>query len=242
MNEALDRVTAALVAPPFSAPSPTTVLFLLRRYAMLGQEHVRAVVEAGLTEGLKTFEAERDPRERCQWVGAFAAAAEISDDDRLAPLVERSLAPIIDGLEGFVRSAYEPGEGMLGGSLVDQMRCALALLVAFELTGRLPYSMLAEELVQTARRRWWNEDEGRFRGDFHANYLAAQLLCRLGALHRDGDYTAGAVVAHEATYLDDATRVFAWLAPAELQQRHASADYGLALLDALALQSQIPPR
>lgn len=236
MNDALDWVTTALVTPPLTpSASPAAVVFLLLRYTLRGGEHVRGAIEAGLTRGLQTFGAERDPCERCHWVGVFADASAISEDERLVDVVERSLAQVIDDLERLVSAAYVPGEGLPDRSLEDQMRCASALLVAFGLTGRLPYSMLAEEIVQAARRGAWDGEAGRFRGDFHANCTAAQLACRLAALHRDADYAASAVVVSHATYPRDGERVLAWLAPIYQEHRYASADYGLALLDWFAL-------
>ena len=67
-----------------------------------------------------------------------------------------SLVPrAIDELEHAVGASYRPGDGLRRaasraagrGSAEDHVRAASALLTAFELTGRLPYSMLAEELI-----------------------------------------------------------------------------------------------
>jgi hypothetical protein len=63
----------------------------------------------------------------------------------------RSLIPeAIDRLELIVSRAYRPGEGI--GTFGDHVRAASALLTAYSLTGRLPYSMLAEELMVILRR------------------------------------------------------------------------------------------
>jgi uncharacterized protein YyaL (SSP411 family) len=110
-----------------------------------------------------------------------------------------------------VRSAYEPGEVLAGADVNVQLHSALAFLTAFELTGRLPYSMLAEELLQIARRQWWDHDAGGFGTDFRANATGAQLLCRLAALHRDADYAASAVVAPDAKYAFDAEHILSAL-------------------------------
>ncbi len=66
----------------------------------------------------------------------------------------------IDQLERVVGGSYRPGEGLVRdldgvrarGSVDDHVRGASALLTAFEITGRLPYSMLAEELIAVAGR------------------------------------------------------------------------------------------
>src|SRR5262245_26558675 len=117
------------------------MLFLLRRYISLGDDALRAAVETGLTRGLDALADARDPRERCQWLGLFADAASMSADTALAETVNRSLARTIDDLEQLIRAEYEPGDGLLGASLRDQLHTAVTLLTAFELTGRLPYSM-----------------------------------------------------------------------------------------------------
>ena len=150
--------------------------------------------------------------------------------DQMAALVQRWLPSVIDGLEGFVRAAYEPGEGLMGATLDVHLQCASALLGAFELTGRLPYSMLAEEILQTARRRWW-DTENTFCGGFASICLAVQVCCRLAALHRDADYSASAGVAVSPTYHEDATRMLALLKPRYLDHRTSAAEYGLALLE-----------
>lgn len=233
---ALNWITGTLLDPlARGSASPAATLFLLSRYASTGRSDVRDAVEAGLTRGLDGARVERDPRERCQWLGVFADAAAISDDERLPVAVQELLPRTIDDLEQLVRAAYEPGEGMVGATLLDQFRGASALLTAFELTGRLPYSMLAEELVQVARGEAWDDSRGAFRADFGVNCGAVRVLCRLAALHRDPDYTASAIVAGHATYLRDAERTLAALHPIYRDHPADAAEYGVALLDWFAL-------
>ena len=69
-------------------------------------------------------------------VDACLRAAGIVDSQELVPLA-------IDHLEHIVGGSYRPGEGVRGDA-ADQVHAASALLTAFEITGRLPYSMLAE--------------------------------------------------------------------------------------------------
>jgi hypothetical protein len=139
----------------------------------------------------------------------------------------------IDALEGIVGGSYRPGDGVghqihradgPRGSLADHICLASALLTAFHLTGRLPYSMLAEELVQTSMPS--------IAGDpaFGEACDAARALCRLAALHDDADYRASAVIA-DADYRADAGRVLERLA-AQLDESGADlALFGLALTE-----------
>lgn len=237
MHDALAWVAAELVAHPTAPSRASTLTFLIRQYLAEGNDDVRDALERALASGLIAFEEERDPRERCHWLGAFADASAMVDDVHVAEVVAGGLSGTIDALEQFVRTVYEPGEGAVGASCHEQLRLASAMLVAFELTGRLPYSMLAEELVQTVRLRWWDPEAGAFSGEFAANCLAAQLCARLAALHRDADYAAAAVVAPSAHYQEDAARMLASLAPRYRTHPDVAADYGLALLDWLALSA-----
>jgi hypothetical protein len=174
---------------------------------------------------------------RCGWLGVLADAAAWSDDDRLPRAIQQHLPAAIDALEHDVRRAYEPGDGLLDQDVRSHVRCALALLTAFDLTGRLPYSMLAEELTQTIRRRWWSDAHHGIPGDAMASAGTIQLFCRLAALHRDPDYAQAAVVHAGATYEADARDGLASLAPTYRQHPDAAADYGAALIAWFALNA-----
>lgn len=130
-------------------------------------------------------------------------------------------ADAIDALERAVGRAYRPGEGV--GAAADQVRTASALLAAYGLCGRLPYPMLAEELIQAARR-------GRL-DDFELSCQAARVLCRLAALHDDPGYRAAAVVAPGANYRRDAAELLARQNSEALSRGAAGAIYGVALLE-----------
>jgi uncharacterized protein YyaL (SSP411 family) len=235
-NSDLDWIADTLTASLKSgSTSPSAVLFVLRTYSVSGRSDMRDAIEAGLTNGLRAMTDDPDPRRRCLWLGVFAEATAASDDERLVERVRSQLSPTIDGLERFVGSVYEPGEGLAGADVTEQLHSALAFLTAFELTGRLPYSMLAEELLQIARRQSWDRDRGSFGATFVANATAAQLLCRLAALHRDPDYAASAVVAPYARYAADAERILEALAPIARTHLDDVAEYGMALLDWFAL-------
>ena len=95
--------------------------------------------------------------------------------------------------------------------------------------------MLAEEIIQSARRAAWDAGHGGFRGGFGENAVAARVLCRLARLHRDTDYTSAAVVVAGAAYAEDAARALRSVAAVHRDHPAWAADYGLALLDCFAL-------
>jgi len=121
----------------------------------------------------------------------------------------------LDELERVIGIAYEPGDGMaqqlttrvrIPGDLATHVATSLALLQAFDATGRLPYPMLAEELMAHVERRSHVGPVGGVegvKGDEHlervapvasvASLDAARVLARLASLQRDPDYRAVAV-------------------------------------------------
>jgi len=175
-----------------------------------------------------------------QSVGACLSAA---SDDNASTLVPAA----IDELERVVGLAYEPGEGLThaihepsaeAGNLGDHVAAISALLTAHAVTGRLPYSMLAEELMQFARRTWWDEVRGGFRANpspFVSSCESVRVLCRLAALHQDADYRKAAVVARESDYADDAKRTLESLGLSYRDQGIDAARYGVALGEYLSL-------
>jgi len=163
----------------------------------------------------------------------------------------QSIVPdAVDELERIVAGAYRPGDGLahsldepcgVRGRLVDHVWTSSALLAAYELTGRLPYPMLAEELMQFARQTLWDGEAGAFRdsrqdaqASFATNCHAARVLIRLSALHDRSDYRAAAVLASGADYSDDVTRILTAQLETYRQQGLTSAAYGLALAEWLA--------
>ena len=144
------------------------------------------------------------------------------------PDAQELVAASIDEMERVIGLTYEPGNGVardvsdpggVRGSLADQLHAAGALLTAYGMTGRLPYSMLADELVQYARRLCWDDSAGVFRDErtgacaegegmhptwFVLNCEAARVLCRLAALHADPAYQRAAVLPVASDYATDA--------------------------------------
>ena len=153
--------------------------------------------------------------------GLAAAAASVDACLRASSLFDPAeiVPPAIDELERIIASAYRPGERL---SVAPHL--ASALLTAFEITGRLPYSMLAEELMQGAR-------------DVAVDCDAALVFCRLAALHANAEYRAAAVLAPGADYRADAARILRDRAPHALAAEVADAAlYGIALRELISLR------
>jgi hypothetical protein len=111
----------------------------------------------------------------------------------------------IDELERIVGLVYRPGERLPrsvrnpdadDGGVEEHVAAATALLTAHDVTARLPYSMLAEELIQTVRAAV---------GPKGPHYV--RVLCRLARLHDDEDYRRTAVIAASSDYRAEARAV-----------------------------------
>ena len=150
-------------------------------------------------------------------------------------------AEAIDALERSVAGAYRPGEGMshrvgaspfVRGGLTDQVRSASTLLTAYMLTARLPYAMLADELMQLVV----HAPSGERDAPFAVTCEAARVFCRLAALHHDDEYRRTAVLAVDTDYVREATQTLEMLAPSVQELGVEAAPFGLALADWLDLQ------
>lgn len=176
-------------------------------------------------------------------IGACLLATSVVNDRGL-------VSDAIDELERAIGAAYRPGDGLAQsvaqprgarGRLGDHVRTSAALLTAYELTARLPYAMLADELMQFARRRLWDDRQGGFFGEAHGrdpderakpfalNCEAARVLCRLAALHASAEYRAAAVLAPETRYREDAACALEAVGDAARQLGAGGAIYGVAL-------------
>lgn len=143
---------------------------------------------------------------------------------RALPLLPDGSAQLaIDELERLIAVAYEPGEGIVG-SADDEVHVASALLTAFALTDRLPYAMLAEELLQHARRSVCDATTV----PFAFVCAAAASLSRMAALHQVADYRNAAVIAPNADYRADAVRMLEQVAPEAHSHGIGAAPYALA--------------
>ena len=181
--------------------------------------------------------------------GLVASAASVDACLRACGVVDPAevVPPAIDELERVMGAAYRPGEGLrveksrveaLEGDARAEPRAtsdlhvvaASALLTAFEVTGRLPYSMLAEELMQSVRRVAPGHD-------IVVDCDAARVLCRLAALHDDNDYRAAAVLAPDVDYREDAARILRAHASEAVEARLADAAvFGIALRELISLR------
>ena len=170
-----------------------------------------------LTDALRESWTASSLAERCAALGSCLYAARLEPFQSIA-------ADAIDELERVIGRAYEPGEPL--GSRADQVSAASALLVAYSLSGRLPYPMLAEELMHAPRT---DHD------DFTTTCEAARVLCRLAALHDDEQYRAAAVLAPGADYRRDAALLLDECEDAALRLGADGAIYALARLE---LESQ----
>jgi hypothetical protein len=235
---ALDWAADVLIAEgERGITSPAAALVLLHEYLRTARPEVAAAAEQSLAAGLAALPIERDPFARIEWLGVLRESRLFTDDAGITSAVEHVLPEAIDAIEQFVRASYEPGEGLAGVRGDAELRICSALLTAFELTGRLPYSMLAEELLHTSRRQLWRPESGRFGDDFAVNADALDVMCRLSALRRDDEYRARAVVAPSTEPLDDAAAMAEWLHGCYREHPGAAARFALALIHWLALRA-----
>ena len=160
------------------------------------------------------------------------------------PEARELAAEAIDALERVIAGAYRPGQGVshemakpmfVRGGLSDHVRSASALLTAYMLTARLPYAMLADELMQSVLRTPPSEPEGRD-VPFALNCELARVLCRLAALHHDEEYRRRAVLPVDEDYAADAARTLTALALSVRERGVDAALFGLALAEWLNLQ------
>jgi hypothetical protein len=243
------------------APTPDALRLLLRGYASTGRDDFRNALETGLAGALE-IASDSSSDASPPWLILFSEAAEASDDERLREAASNLAAKVrmiwgatrsigltaisvdaclranlevqgaVDELERVVGAAYEPGEG-INGALADEIAMAGALLTAFLVTGRLPYAMLAEELVQHARRPLLAATDLPFELGCHAS----AVLSRMAALHQDEGYRTAAIIAPGADYAADAAGILERLAGSAPGHGLNGAAYGLA---AGELQSSIP--
>jgi len=249
-------------------PEAAALIFLLRHFAATDRDEIRETLGQALTSALASHEHESSVAGRAAWLSLFREAAALSDDERLGAAAAGLVASLrrdwrsrmtvadaacsveaclhaadldpdgagalitaaVDELERIVGHSYSPGEGI--GDYADHVRTAAALLTAYEVTGRLPYAMLAEELMQSSKRASATHPA------FNIECEAARVFCRLAGLHDDADYRAAAILAPNADYRADASRILSALAPRALAD--GAPMYGLALSELVFLTIESP--
>ena len=143
---------------------------------------------------------------------------------RALPLLARGSAQApIDELELLVANAYAPGSG-IDGSVEQEISVAAALLTAFTVTDRLPYAMLAEELLRHARAVVLDSAAV----PFLTACDAAAALSRMAQLHHLSEYRTAAVTAPDADYAADAADMLERIAGEAHLHGLGAAAYALA--------------
>ncbi|MBS1816625.1 MAG: hypothetical protein JSU08_01720 [Acidobacteria bacterium] len=197
IRAAIDWARRTVLAGNPAESTPGTLHFLLQECTRHDDPALRHAIERGLTHALDAGPADADPCRRIEWLHLLATAAPLCDDERLEAVARRALPDAIDRLEHHVRRSYEPGDGLVGADRLAHLRCARALLAAFDMSGRLPYAMLAEELLRYTTRVWGHAQRLQSGGadGFLSDCAELDVATRLAVLHADPDYAAAAVTA-----------------------------------------------
>jgi hypothetical protein len=171
-------------------------------------------VSSALTELTRALAAQvpaiETPRDLAAAIEALLAAA-----PRVAPDLVSS---VVDGLERLILSGYRPSEGM--SSRETDVQTAAALLAGYDATKRLPYAMLADELMRFAVSHGLDAAHG----------VDVRVCCRLARLHRHEEFRAAAVIAPGSDYAALARELLA-----SMSAEVGAAGFGLALADCLDL-------
>lgn len=235
LARALDRCTSP---DRREERSPEWLAVFVEAAAISQDERLPAAAASIVATLRRSWPARGELRASFRAVESCLAAAHLGNEDDVA-------TSAIDELERIVGRSYEPGDGLAGRGLLEHSAAASALLTAFAVAGRLPYAMLADELIQFARRSWWNERLGGFENaerstqdveQFVANCEMVRVLCRMALLHADGSYRDIAVLAPRADYAEDARRTLARFAPAANPSPDCAL-YALALDEYLKIES-----
>ena len=228
IRPALERSLTAAIETHRTQSEPALaewIRMFAEAVAMTDDPRVVGTIVEGVAALRQTWPSRGSIAEAMQTVDACLSAADYSASD-LVPAA-------VDELERVVCYVYRPGEKIArslsrpdeaDGMLIDHVCAASALLTAYLVTGRLPYSMLAEELIRAARPLL---DEG----GFAAQCECARVFCRLAVLHSDAEYRAAAVIARDSDYRDEARRLLESLFPSYGEHGAAAAIYGVAIDD-----------
>ena len=217
LTQALDRVAAGECAPAW-------IQVLCEAAAITDDERVVDAV-ADASRALRGLWPCRGTLlEAMRSVDASLTAAMLLDAHR-TDLDRGCIAQSVDELERIVGLVYRPGEMLPrslrspdepDGGIEEHAAAAAALLTAHALTGRLPYSMLAEELIQPVRRDQAN-------GGILPRCTLARVLGHLARLHDDDEYVRAAVVARSRDYRAEARAILAGVALVVGEDRESAA-------------------
>ncbi len=256
LRDALGDALASALAHVAADPADDRVrwLTLFTETIAISDDERLTSAAGGLVSALRAeWTAAREVDHAAWSIEACLQAARVLARPELIPAA-------IDELERVVGATYRPGHGVghlinepgrQRGRLSDQVSVASALLTGYAESGRLPYSMLAEELMQFARRTLWDEPGGGFfespavvdngaaerAKPFALNCEAARVLCRLNMLHSDHEYVERAVTAVGSDYAGDAARTLLSQTLNLRARDLGAAVYGVALGEWLALRS-----
>jgi hypothetical protein len=228
---ALEQGLTAVVEKGWSAEGPSSpewIRLFSEAAAITDDERIADAIVAGVSRLRRGWPSRGALAGAMRTIDACLATAHVAAIDS-----REAIAAAIDELERIVCHVYNPGERIAhllsspddaDGDLDDHMASAACLLTAYVVTGRLPYAMLAEELIESARPlvAW---------GPFAARCESARVMCRLAALHADQSYREAAVVVPERDYLGDARRLMAALAAPAVEAPDAVGIYALAIDD-----------
>jgi uncharacterized protein YyaL (SSP411 family) len=248
VRDALEPALAAALDQPFDAMPAADrapyVMAFVEAAALAEDDRPRAMVSSLVSSLRAAWTMTTRVDESAAILEACLTAAAVLDPRTIVP-------DAVDELERVIGAVYQPGRGLASdvrapdvsrGGLNDHVQAASALLTAYNTTARIPYAMLAEELMQFVRRSLWDDEEGVFAAaagshahPFLGNCAAARVWCRLAALHAEDDYRAAAVTAPDAAYRAEAARVLVARPVVLAASGMAGAVYGLALLEWLAL-------
>jgi hypothetical protein len=198
LRPALERGLTQALDQVVDGDSPAAWIHVLCEAAAITDDERIADAVAGASRALRDqWPCRGSLRDAMRSVDACLAAASLVGSDLVAAS--------IDELERIVGLVYRPGERLPrtlqnpdgdDGGVEEHVAAATALLTAHDVTARLPYSMLAEELIQPVRAM------GAPKGPHYV-----LVLCRLARLHDDEEYARAAVVARESDYRAEARAI-----------------------------------
>jgi hypothetical protein len=195
-REAVEHALAEAVGAG-TATSPEWLEALVEAASLSDDARLQEAIDAAIAAQRREWARSPSPELVARSVRASLIAASASNANSLA-------SEAVDELEKLIGARYRPGAGLQPphgeARLVDQVTTAAALLTAFEISARLPYAMLAEELVRFSQR-------ALLPASFDASCALARVLCRLASMNENVGYRQAAITTVDASYRRDAAVV-----------------------------------